>query len=150
MKYESLHVSYRTVWTDYLAWTMKFFHVFHTLNHAPGITEKKKNGKRSLRFIYENAHMKYRILYISLLKSGSTLSTWELTYSLYHIQKSLLTFSYTKDWNLCTSHMKNCPHMKSGILYISDMKICAVILLYKIGDCVYFTSEHIIVTILLI
>ena len=128
----------------------EIFSCISYIKSCPRYYWKKKKGKRSLRFIYENAHMKYRILYISLLKSGSTLSTWELTYSLYHIQKSLLTFSYTKDWNLCTSHMKNCPHMKSGILYISDMKICAVILLYKIWDCVYFTSEHIIVTILLI
>ena len=42
--------------------------------------------------------------------------TWNITYSLYHNHKSLLKFSYMKDWNLCTSHMKIHLHMKSGIL----------------------------------
>ena len=87
------------------------------------LKKKKKNGKRSLRFIYENAHMKYRILYISLLKSGSTLSTWELTYSLYHIQK------ISADIFL---------HEGLKFMYITYEKLSP----HEIWDSVYFRYEN--------
>ena len=74
---------------------------------------------------------------------------WNITCSLYHSHKSLLKFSYMKDWNLCTSHMKIHLHMKSRILYTSDTRICAAILLHKIFNSVIFHNWKIMVAILL-
>lgn len=135
-------MSHRTVWTDYLAWTMKFFMYFIHEIMPQVLLKKKKHGKRSLHFIYENAHMKYRILYISHLKSGSTLYTLELTYSLYHIQNSLLTIpTWTMEiyvhhilktvptWNLgfcifqISKYLQWYYYIKYGIVYISHLKI---------------------------
>lgn len=106
--------------------TWKMFSIFYIWKYPPEIWN-------SLYFTFEIcSHMRY--------------NTWDITHMRYNIlsishTKSLLKFAYMKDWNLCTSHMKSHPHTKSVILYISDIKICAVILLHKIWKSVYFTSE---------
>ena len=100
----------------------------------------QKYGRFSYIHIWKFPHEIWNTVYFTF-EIGPHIITWNITYSLYYNQKSLLKISYMKGWNLCTSHRKIHPHIKPGFLHISDTKICAVILLYKVWNSVYFTSE---------
>ena len=97
------------------------------------------------KYGYQFSHKKYEFQYKSHWKYGHPVSTWIRKYSMYHMWNSVFNFPIGSiDYYIyhIWKTVSQFPHMQSGILYISDIKICTPILQHKMGNCIYFTCEN--------